>query len=540
MNINRMHTAPLNVPRTNRNHRVTAISSFDPGKMAPIFVAPLLREDAVRLGRMRFSFELQETAEILMNPVNVALRAYLVPSLAFERFEGSRDQFDRSYAGQPRVEGDDVVPFFEKHAMGAHGSNAVYKTLGIHGSPTDQVNTMYLEAYNAIWNFRAKNRSPDIPLRDRLDGDLADAFWEHQAMAHIVPNFDQAKIDGEVLLNVVNAKMPVKGIGTTQSSLSGSGPVRESGGESVTYPYHGGGSNMETSWFFKMTETGNFPDIWAELQDNGIKVSLSNLELARKTQAFARLREQYTQHSDEWIIDMLMSGLQIPDQAFKQPMLLAEKRTVFGMSKRYATDAENLTESVVNGATYLDLELRTPRISTGGVIMVVAEVTPEQLWERMRDPFFHIGGVSDLPDYLRDELDPEKVSVVTNDYVDTDHDTPEGTFGYAPLNHEWNRTAPTVGGKFYRPDVDAGFDEDRQRIWAVETKNPSLSADFYLCRNMHKKPFVDQVTDAVEVMGLGNLVINGNTVFGGALIEASDDYEKVLAKAPQDRIEKED
>ena len=109
----------------------------------------------------------------------------------------------------------------------------------------------------------------------------------------------------------------------------------------------------------------------------------------------------------------------------------------------------------------------------------------------------------------------------------------------------WVRNAdgsinPRIGGKFYRPEVDAGFDEDRQRIWAVETQNPTLSTDFYLCTNIHTKPFVVTNQDPFEVVTQGEVFIEGNTVFGGHLVEATDDYEKVLALAPQDRIEKED
>ena len=171
--------------------------------------------------------------------------------------------------------------------------------------------------------------------------------------------------------------------------------------------------------------------------------------------------------------------------------------------------------------------------------MVTAEVTPEQLFERQKDPFFHLGSVEALPEFLRDTLDPEKVEVVTNDFVDFDHDTPNGTFGYAPLNHAWNRVHYNIGGKFYRPEVDGEFDEDRQRLWAVETQNPTLSADFYLCNSMHTKPFLDTEADPFEVVAVGDFIIDGITVFGGVLVEAMNNYDKVMEKAPTDRIEKE-
>lgn len=543
--INRTHTAPIQTPRTMRRQSARGITSLPAGKMVPIAAYPLLREDAIRSGRLRFSFEMMETAEILMNAVNVRVMAYLVPTLALERFNGSMDQLNLSYEGKPPMEGEQVVPFIEQAAFGEHGSNAIYKYLGLHGREEQLVNTAYLESYNAIWNFRAKNRSPDLSLRTRLETTLAPAFWAHDMFKHIVPDFDQAAIDGEVPLNVVNSKMPVKGIGKTNGVFN-QGPrnVYESGWQTgdplVTYPYAAitSGVNVNQEFYVNGTAaTSGVMDVYAELQDNGITVSLSNIELARKTQAFARLRQQYNAH-DDWVINLLMDGINIPDQAFKQPMLLADKRTVFGMAKRYASDSGNLTESVVNGATYLDMSIQLPRIGTGGVVMIVAEITPDQLFERQIDPFLMASSVDDLPQYLRDTLDPEKVDVVKNERIDVDHETPNATFGYEPLNARWNINAPRIGGKFYRPEVDAGFDEDRQRIWAVETANPTLSTDFYLCTNIHTKPFVVTNQDPFEVVTQGEVFIEGNTVFGGHLVEATDDYEKVQALAPQERIEK--
>ncbi|NSY93713.1 hypothetical protein G6L58_25045 [Agrobacterium tumefaciens] len=468
-----------------------------------------------------------------MNATKVRVMAYFVPMLALDRFNGSTDQLNLSYEGKPPLEGSAVVPYIERQAFGAHGSNAIYKYLGLHGQPTDLRNTAYLEAYNQIWNFRAKNRSPDLTLRNRLDTSLAPAFWAHERFSHMVPDFDQAVIDGEVPLNVVNAVLPIRDAnGANRFLVKGAAdgvhrPLETAGTSAVKV----GGIPPSVSQEYLIG------GMFAELQENGITVSLSNIEMARKTQAFARLRQQYNQHDDH-IINLLMDAISIPEQAFKQPMLLADKQTIFGQSKRYASDAGNLTESVVNGMTGVEMSIQLPRVNVGGVVMIVAEITPDQLFERQEDPFLTAASVDDLPQYLRDTLDPEKVDVVKNSRIDASHANPNGTFAYEPLNAKWNIDAPRVGGDFYRPTVNTGFDEKRQRIWAVETLNPTLSTDFYLCTNMHTKPFVVTNQDPFEVVQQGDVFIEGNTVFGGHLVEATDDYEKVMAVAPQDRIEK--
>jgi hypothetical protein len=44
--------------------------------------------------------------------------------------------------------------------------------------------------------------------------------------------------------------------------------------------------------------------------------------------------------------------------------------------------------------------------------------------------------------------------------------------------------------------------------------------------------------DPFEVVMRGEALITGNTVFGGALIEATNDFAEVLAEVPQGRITK--
>jgi hypothetical protein len=533
----RTKTQPLVMPKSSRPHETSVITSFSPGKMAPLHCIPLLREDSFS-GQFRFNFELKETAELLVNAVEVRVKAYVVPKLALERFDGM-DQLNRSWEKQETSEGSGTtIPWFDVQTVQV-GANEVFNTLGIHARAGDQINMEYLECYNAIWNHRAKNRSPDIALRQLDDTTLAPAFWVHQAFRHIVPNFDQALIDGEVPLRFDEDYGGFLPVGVRRDN-AGSNAAFNIG---LTYGLDGTHQvgTMDGSGAIVGNRTAGadpLETLVAELQDAGVTMSLSNIDLARKTAAFARLRTQYNQHDDEWIINMLMDGIHIPEAQLKQPMLVGQNQTIFGMSKRYATDHANMTESVVNGATFIDMNVRVPTLNTGGVIMFVAEVTPEQLWERQRDPYVNATDVEDLPHALRDSLDPEKVSVVTNDFVDQDHSNPKDVFGYAPLNHEWIRRAPNVGGKFYRPEVDAGFDEDRQRFWACETANPTLSTDFYLTTNLHEKPFVTQGIDQVEVVVNGGGAATGLTVFGARLLEAEDDYDKVMEKAPMERIDK--
>lgn len=540
--INRLETTELTYSRSMRRHNAAGITSLPAGKSVPVLAVPLLREDAIRSGRLRFNFEMMETAEVIMNPVNVRVMAYLVPFLAFERFQGSLDILNRSYAGEAPIEGEDPIPFFETHAFGAHGSNAIYKYLGLHGGATDQVNTGYLESYNIIQNFRRAQRSPKLSKRTRLQTTLAEAFWLHEQYKHVVPSYDQSAISGEVSLNVVEANMPLSGSSPvvwkkavgTPGVPEGKIASFETNASNIGLPRYGmdGGALLGPNATNHQLHA-DLSAVVAELSANGISVSLANINQAEQVARFAQIRKKYNAHPD-WIIDTLMQGISISDQAFKQPMLIGERSTIFGMSKRYATDSGNLDESAVNGATSIDLSIQVPRVPMGGVVMVLIEITPEQLFERQSDPLLYATSVDDLPNAYRDTVDSVKVMAVPNRYVDVLHSDPDATFGYAPNNYMWNITAPRVGGKLLRPTTNTTFDEERQRIWSSETIDPTLAEDFYLCTNPNQKPFALTTGDTFEVSILGSCFIEGNTQFGTPLIEASNDFDKLMEMAPRD------
>lgn len=469
--------------------------------------------------------------------MNCTVMAHLVPWLAFERF-ASMDAFNRSYMGIKERDTDAApVQFFS--APGYNKTWELYKTMGIHHEDAN-INGSVCEAYNLIVNFRRKARSMKLPLRPMTGGGsvtLAEAFWPMSQMGHIVPDFDDAALDGEIQMSWSNPRAPVSGIGLVGS------PAHTTGSASMRSRAFPSGESI-TQWLTTSDnitiETVNaaataVPQIYAELEAAGVKLSLANIELAKKTAAMAKLREQYQGIDDEWVVDLLMSGIQVPEEALKQPILLDRKVAKFGYTERKAMDGANLDVSRTTGRCVVDLNIRTPEVVTGGIIMLTLEIVPDQLFERQQDVFLSAVHADDLPDWRTDFLDPQKVEVVPNSYVDVRHATPTGTFGYAPLNHAWKRSITRVGGKFFRPEPDS-FVEDRQRFWSVEKLNPTLTTDFYLVDNLPHSVFADTLADPFEIVTLGQLEIVGLTQFGKELEEKDDDVAQVLDGVDTARI----
>lgn len=517
-------TTPIAVEKSIRRDKVRVLTSSNAGKIVPVAVIPMLREDRVSSARMRVAVEMMETVELLENGINVTVYAHFVPHLALDRFK-SMDELNRSYQGVAGA-GGSVIPYFQ--TMTYDRNAEFWKTLGVHAVQGATVNAAPVEYYNEIINFRRRARSEKLPLRTALDTTLAPAFWKHNDLAHIVPDFDQAMIDGEVELKFATDKLPVQGI------IRGDTPNGYSGAFNNVNTNAGVVPGAPKSLY--VDNNAALPRIYAELASNGVKLSLSNIELAKQTAAFAQMREKFAGIGDDALIDLLMEGIRVPDEAMKQPILLDKKSTLIGYNRRWATDGANLSKDVATGETFVDLVMRTPPMNTGGAIVITVEVVPEQLWERRADVFVNTTNPANLPNFMRDFLDPEKVAIVPNSYVDVLHGTPSGTFGYAPLNHEWNRDLVRIGGKFQR-GTDDTFVEDRQRMWTVERTNPTLTADFYICSNLHQKVFADQVAHAFEYKARGEFEIIGNTVFGKGLIEkANNDFAEINAQIDKTRL----
>jgi len=543
-------TTPIAQRRSVRGLKKRVLTSFDAGKIIPLSYEWLHREDAVQSGRVRINVQSEMFADGMpMNGIAVNVYAHVVSQACYERFGGSIDEVNKSYAKQNGAAGS-VIPFFESNkafnpsnnSVGTQGipidqydtfissseTNVFYQTMGIHAQSSN-INTTPVEAYNAIVNHRRKARSKSLPLRNSFDHTLAEAFWLNTGYNDIVADFDAKLLDGEVSLQGLTFQAPIKAPNAMY------GGANDANSASIL----NGHSPHQSTALIDEGDMYLFGDIYAELTQGGnATMSLADIDQARKTVAYAKLRSKYDWIEHSYIIDLLMQGISIPSLLQTQPMLVGKKSAMLNFNERYATDGANLDTRVANGSATIEMNVSTPKMPYGATLMYTMEIVPEQLWERSKDPFLYTTDPDTLPNSLRDQLDPQKIQIAKSDVLDVNHSTPNSTFGYQPLNNQWKMDCVRVGGKFYRPANDA-FTEDRQKIWGCETLNPTLSESHYLVKDLHKKIFADQVADSFTATVMSDIKVSGNTVFGTSLLEAdaTSDYEAITAQVDSSRIE---
>ncbi|CAH0343310.1 hypothetical protein [Rhizobium sp. CECT 9324] len=554
--IARTNTTPLQLPRSTREVPIMAGTSVPAGKMTPVTAFPLLREDALKTSTIYCKVDLMEAVEAVRNPIRVRFMAYFVPFLAFSKFDGGRDEFDRSYMKTAGANGQPVTPFFETVNAGAVGSIPIHKYLGLHAPANANVNDAYIRAYNLIWNFRARNRSQTLfNAKKRLETatSLAPAFWNHEQFKYIVPDWDDVAMEGAVDLTFTTGNIPLRGTlaqryvpvaGDGATTLQVSGTNGLSNRSLITASTTGvdyAGARLGADINNLQGLRADLQNAYADLGSAGIKFSLANIELAKKAQWYADAKARFEglvqgELPDNVTIDLLMQGINVPDKMWQQPILVADKTEVANLDKRWATDGANLSSAVVNGEAMTVMNLVMPRCPTGGIMMVVAEILPDQIFERMQDPLLFTTDVATLPRADRDDQDPQKVQRISSGALDTSHTAFNGLFGYAPLNWPWQASYTRLGGKYFRSAPSATFNQDRAQFWTVEQVDVQYNADFMISENMNQLPFQLLNADVGEAQIMGSAIIEGNTIFGERLLENDNAYAEVLANVDQSRI----
>jgi hypothetical protein len=543
----RQSATPVRYDMTRRMDNVSCLTSGQAGVVIPVTYAPLHRGDAAS-GRIDINMELAEMPKPLENAVLARAQAWFVPRPALPYFSGL-DEYTHSFNGKnistTGAAARTPASLFETSAVSAVYATAnsleVLKSLGITVEASDTINHDIVDAYNLIWNFRRDAHSSKITRANYASEnanawELKQAFWPTNRMHNIVPDYEAALVQGSLELDVSAGSIPVRGIGTESNTFGYTETSVYETGRSASVSY-GSDANQNIVAQEDPNNAG-FPNIYAQMAGQTIATTLAEIDRARDTNAFAKLRAAYAGSdfsgygTDGVILAELMQGFTVPDELFQRPWLLDSKTVVFGMRERHATDGANLDDSVSTGNASVSLSVNIPKADYGGIMLATVEVMPERLYPRQQDPYLKVTSQSDLPDALRDVQNDLPVDTVTNARIDTAHSTPGGTFGYEPMNAKWRREFTRLGGEFQSLTPGAHVTGARTAIWQPEYIDPAYTADHYLCPH----PFPQDVfsvpaNDCVNISVRQMLTITGITQFGDSLVEDNDEFENTLADA---------
>jgi hypothetical protein len=538
----RQSATPIQFDRTRRPDNRNVRTTGPAGVVIPVSVAPMLRGDSGS-GRIQLSMELAEMPKPLENAVIGRAQAWFVPRPALPQFVGL-DEYTHAFHGKtPTALGSTpVVPsLFETVGTGAIAaaqSSEFFKALGISLQASTAINTDYIDAYNLVQNFRLAAHSSKMTRYDYYSEDavtsleLKPAFWPRNRMHDMVPDYEQALVKGSLDLDVSAGELPLSGFGHSSAITASSTSVNKVDGTGGTFTASWtNGSNI----FYD--DLNGEPYAYADMAGQTVATTLADIDKARTTQAFAKAMTAYagTNYSgfnnDDVIVSELMQGFNVPSELFNRPWLLDSKTVVFGMNERHATDAANLDDSVTTGNAGVSLSINVPRQEYGGIIIVTVEVMPERLYERQSDEYLYCTDVDDLPNALRDIQRTEPVDTVLNRRIDTLHSTPNGQYGYEPMNAKWRREFTVLGGEFRQLTPGTPSTTARTAIWQADYVDPAFTDDQWLCPH----PFPQGVfsapsNDIVNITVQHQIAVAGITQFGDDLVEDNGEFLAVEAE----------
>lgn len=542
----RQNTQPVSFNRSVRTDQGVLMSSGRAGVVIPALYFPLLRGDSCS-GRVSIDIDLAEMPRPLLNAVMVNVQAWFAPKNIHPQFNGT-DEFLHSYEGavitalgQPDRT---PPPFFMPTAAAAIASSTFLTTLGIHVSSGLNIHTDLIDAFNLIYNFRLAAHSSKLPRRKYFSEDAAEAmtfpraFWPSGRFSRVVPDYERALVIGALDLDVSAGRLPIENL------IYGADAAGNMPAGNYIHADDGSVHTAVGARRFLGTDTGGssggspFPKVWAEMSQQTVTTSLADIDKARTTQAFAKLRTSYAGNdptgfgSDDVILAQLLQGLFVPSDMFKRPWLLDSARVPFGFNERFSGDADALDTSITTGGTSVSLNINVPTTEYGGTVIVTIEVLPERLDERQSDEWLYMTSPDDLPNALRDIQNPEPVDMVLNRRIDAKHTAPTALYGYEPMNDKWNRSFTRLGGVFYQPTPGAAVTEQRSGIWLAEVVDPEFTSDHWLAPSPFPHyVFSDTTAPAFEFVARHNCKIVGLTQIGDVLQENNDDWAAVEGTA---------
>jgi len=561
----RQSSNPQPYDMTRRMDNSSTLTSCKAGVVVPIAVAPFHRGDSAT-GRISIRAQTAEMPRPVENGIVMRAQAWCVPRPALPDFSGL-DEYTHAYHGKDITTKGAAArtppALFGTVATGAVAAaqaSEFFSALGISLRASTAINTDYIDAYNLVQNFRLAAHSSKLTRYDYYSEDavtaleLKPAFWPRNQMHNIVPDYESALVTGQMDLDVVAGSITLSGnANVTGLYVDDNGATLSS---TDHFPIEGDvvGTEQTASAYWddslKVKRTGigagvGFEQVGADLATAGIQsfagstigATLVDIDKARTTNAMAKAQAAYAGtnfsgfNNDDVIVADLMQGFVVPFELFNRPWLLDSKTVVFGQSERHATDAANLDDSVTVGNAAVSLSINVPKLNYGGVMIATVEIMPERLYERQKDEYLYVTGVDDLPNALCDIQRTEPVDTVTNDRVDVLHSTPDGTFGYEPMNAKWRREFTRLGGEFRQLVPGTPATTARTAIWQADYVNPAYTSDHFLCPH----PFPQDVfsvpaNDICNFAISQQLTITGITQFGDSLVEDNQEFVDVKAE----------
>lgn len=537
----RQSADPVTFNRGIRGDNGLIVTSLFAGKVTPVSYVPIYPGDSAS-GSIGVDGDLAHMPKPLLNGVVANVQTWFVPKASLPQFSGP-DEFLASFQETTitALGQTDRTPPPLYETVSAQGdldiiaASEFFLALGLHIPPNTVLNTDLIDSFWRIYNFRLAAHSSKLQLKGYTQDSvtsattLPQAFWPQSRSSRFVPDYELALVIGELALDVTAGQLPVFGISRTAADEAANNANIQFNPTNVQIYNAVSDRNIQLE-----LSTDGSSNIFSDMAGQTVVTSLADIDKARTTQAFAKLMTAYAGQdsggygiSENAMVAHLMQGLVVPPELFNRPWLLDSAQVPIGFSERHATDGASLEQSTSQGAFSTRLSVNLPTQDSGGVIITTVELLPERVQEAQSDEWLHYTKVGDLPNALRDIQRVEPVDTVTNRRLDVRHTSPDGLYGYEPMNDVHDRETTRLGGIFHQPDPSNPFKEARSALWLSALVDPIFTEDHWLCpKDFNQDVFSDPLAPCAEISSRHTISIVGLTQRGDPLAEDNSEYER--------------
>jgi len=359
--------------------------------------------------------ELSPVQGRLLTEVTAKLTAVLVPTAAIDAFmrEGEVGAGNVEILREKAMTGE---PLF-----GLEFPSAVTRAMGISVQTQGGVgllNKMPRLAHNVAVNFLRQRVYRYAELLGSTNLSITPSIISRNAVQRYDGALDPDNhINGPMAIDLSRVRIPVKGDNagfkaqlqsentqrSTQRFLQSAGSTPQDTGSHIVAGANGrpaaepaGGGASTVGWFsLGNSYYADLTGVYADGSDpsglNESSLSLVEFYNAQKADQFARIMRRIADNSDmEGEEELLRWVRGLDHQADRYPYIVAEREAVFGVAYRPATDGAGMVADVTTSklAVELSFTVPIPRLELGGVLVIFAEVKPDEVLADVPDPDF--------------------------------------------------------------------------------------------------------------------------------------------------------
>lgn len=499
-------------PRSIRREARNIGGRFRGGKLAPVMAVPFRESESGTISQ-KVTFELDPIPGRMLTPITAEVVSVYVPIPAMDALYDSGGDYPGS-ADVIREKLLSGVPLFSTEP-----ENEITKRVGVvprRVNGATEVSEVVTLAHNVAVNYLRRRKYVNASQLAWNNQSVTPALIGKTVLERLNGVLDpEDRVNGAVDFNIPQMDLPVKGLGSTDTSLYSAralGAVKETGGDAPAgdYLYDNG-----TKFAMLRDAATGYPVVNALFSGTTSQMSLTDFYQAERMDGLTREMRQLVDENPEFgedIVTRWAHGLSV--DVGKQPFVMYEKSVTFGMALRKAMDSVDLSATQSELYQEIDYTVPVPPTEFGGVVVTFAVVKPDEALASQPHPI--LSDSWSARNYVADEMAVDPVPVTIRELDGDCAQVDENTIALYVGNNHLMKTYVNYG---FNRHLDPSTVAAKTAIWQLEVPMSVTPESVIYPENLDHYPFADQNAEVCTYTCETVAAVNTPIIFGPTPVE---------------------